>query len=143
MSMSTEQLVDGGGLLERRLGHHFGALVAHEQHERVERLLDVLQAPLRARQRHLQPAASAAVRVRLPPHADAHLARAAAVAQRACAPAPHTYEYETSTNRVRTEYSFCRCTCTTASYTRTPNSTDYGLRPSGTQPGVLVSFVTL
>ena len=37
----AEDLVDGGGLLERALGLHHRPHLLHVQHERVQRLLDV------------------------------------------------------------------------------------------------------
>lgn len=40
-NLATEDLIDGGALLERALGHHLGALLLHVQHERVEGLLHV------------------------------------------------------------------------------------------------------
>ena len=38
---STEDLIDGGALLERALGHHFGPHLLHVEHKGVERLLNV------------------------------------------------------------------------------------------------------
>jgi hypothetical protein len=38
---STEDLVDGGGFLERALRLHHGPHLLHVEHERVQRLLDV------------------------------------------------------------------------------------------------------
>lgn len=37
----SQDLVDGGALLHVTLGHHFGPLFPHVQHERVQRFLDV------------------------------------------------------------------------------------------------------
>lgn len=68
---SAEDLVDGGGLLERALSDDFGAHLLHVEHESVKRLLDVrflvLFLAVTARLARLLPGAPAAVLLRLRP----------------------------------------------------------------------------